>query len=137
MLKPGDVYTTEVVFKQEDVDDFARITGDYNLVHTDDQYAVKLGFRQRIVHGMYAASPFSRILGMSFPGKGSVVMYRELQFVRPVYVNVRYNVQMRLVEVDYSTHEGFIKSVLKNEKGQICVKGMSRVKNIEMFSRSV
>lgn len=136
-MKPGDFYTTEVVFKQEDVDDFARITGDYNLVHTDDQYAVKQGFKQRIVHGMYAASPFSRVLGMTFPGKGSIVLYRELVFIRPVYVDLPYSVHMRLMEVDYSTHEGLIKSVLKNAKGQICIKGISRVKNLEIFSRSL
>ncbi len=134
MMKPGDVYTTGVVFCQEDVDAFARLTGDYNLVHTDDQYAVELGFKKRIVHGMFAASPFSKVLGGVFPGKGSVVLYRELHFIRPVYVDLPYHVHMRLVDVDYTKNEGLIKSILKNEKGQICVMSMSRVKNLSVFS---
>jgi acyl dehydratase len=35
MLKPGDTYEKNIVFTQEDVHTFARLTGDYNPIHFD------------------------------------------------------------------------------------------------------
>ena len=37
-------------FSQEDVIDFARITGDNNPIHLDDEYAKNTIFKQKIIN---------------------------------------------------------------------------------------
>lgn len=134
MLRPGDKYISEIVFRKEDVETFARITGDYNPVHFDDQYASVHDLKQALVHGMLAASALSGVMGMTFPGKGSILMHRELTFIRPVYVGETYTMHLKVKEVDYASHRGLISTILKNHKNQICIKGYSRIKNIHAFS---
>jgi acyl dehydratase len=134
MLQIGDTYSDFVVFRQEDVETFARLTGDYNPIHFENQENICNAFPRPVVHGMFAASAFSGVLGTVFPGKGSIVLYREIIFTRPVFVVERYKMRFKIVGMDYSKSLGMIKSTLKNEKGQICIQAISRIKNVSAFS---
>jgi 3-hydroxybutyryl-CoA dehydratase len=134
MLHAGDTYQEQIVFRQEDVETFARITGDFNPVHFDDLQEEQATPNRPIVHGMYAASSFSGVLGMVFPGKGSIALHREITFVRPVFTGEPYTLHFKVSDVNYNTCTGVIKSVLKNEKGQICIQVTSRIRNSVAFS---
>jgi acyl dehydratase len=135
MLQIGDTYSDFVVFRQKDVKTFARLTGDYNPIHFENQENIFNTLTRPVVHGMYAASAFSGVLGTVFPGKGSIALYRELTFIRPVFVGESYAMIFKIVEIDYSKSLGVIKSTLKNEKGQICIQGVSKIKNVFAFSQ--
>ena len=41
------------------VDDFAKISGDFNPLHMDEKYANTTSFKKRVCHGMLLASFFS------------------------------------------------------------------------------
>jgi 3-hydroxybutyryl-CoA dehydratase len=133
LMHEGDTYSESVIFRQEDVGDFARITGDYNPVHFSDEEKTGGSFDRAVVHGMLAASAFGKVLGMVFPGKGSVVLYREITFIRPVFVGQLYTMNFKIAEIDHASTEGVIKASLKNEKGQICIKILSRIRNASAF----
>ena len=49
--------------KEQDVVDFARVSGDHNPLHMDDEYAKTTQFKGRIAHGALTASYISAILG--------------------------------------------------------------------------
>jgi len=136
MLKKGDTYSKTIVFSQEDVETFARITGDRNPIHTDKEYAARSPFKTTVVHGMLAASSFSGVLGMSFPGEGSIVTNRELTFIRPIVIDEEYSMHFKVLEVNPGEHKGQIKSTLKNTKGQICIIGVSTIINQVAFPSS-
>lgn len=70
-----------------DIQIFADLSGDYNPVHLDDEYASASPFKQRIAHGMLSATFLSTLLGTKLPGEGSIYTSQTLKFVRPVYVN--------------------------------------------------
>ncbi|MDN9009515.1 MaoC family dehydratase [Brevibacillus laterosporus] len=65
---------------------FAGLSGDYNPIHVDKEYAGDTRFGQRISHGLLTASLLSRLLGMHLPGKGSVYKDQTLQFKAPVFI---------------------------------------------------
>ena len=123
-MKAGDVYSEAIVFRQEDVQVFAEITGDTNPIHINEEYAASSAYGRTLVHGMYAASCFSRVLGTKFPGEGTVTISRTFTFVRPVFVGETYTMTFKVLEIDPTEGQVSIKCVLKNAAGRICITGV-------------
>lgn len=69
----------------EDVEAFARLSGDTNPVHLDEAYAEKTRFGQRIAHGAIALAYISAVLGSHFPGPGTIYLSQKASFKKPVY----------------------------------------------------
>jgi 3-hydroxybutyryl-CoA dehydratase len=70
----------------EDVNAFAKISGDTNPVHLDDGYAAETRFKRRIAHGMLSVSYLSAVLGTKFPGPGTIYLSQNISFLGPVYL---------------------------------------------------
>jgi acyl dehydratase len=87
MLKVGDSASMIKSFTTEDVINFAKITGDQNPIHLDEEYAASTSFEKRIVHGMLVSGLISAVLGMKLPGPGSIYINQTLNFRAPVYLN--------------------------------------------------
>ena len=59
-------------FTESEVLSYAKITGDYNYVHMDEEKARKSFFKGRIVHGQLVGVMISALLGMKLPGEGNI-----------------------------------------------------------------
>ena len=71
-MKVGDKASVTRAFTEQDVADYARVSGDHNPAHMDEEYAKTTMFKTRIVHGMLVGSLFSALLGTELPGVGSI-----------------------------------------------------------------
>lgn len=100
MIKTGDTYQEEFSFSQADVQAFANVSGDHNPIHLDEEVAAQTVYKRPILHGMLGASVFSRIIGMTFPGQGTVYLNQTLQFKRPMYPDEQYRAEMVVLEVE-------------------------------------
>jgi acyl dehydratase len=127
MLTVGDHFSSEVCFSQEDVIAFARISGDANPLHLDPDYAAQTLFKRPIMHGMLSASVFSRVLGMDFPGPGTVYLSQSLEFKAPMYVDTVYRAhfQIRSIEKSRATIETWI----EDASGKVTLSGEAVVLN--------
>ncbi len=85
---------------QKDVDAFAELTGDFNPVHIDEEYAANTMFKGCIVHGAYIASMFSTVMGMQLPGRGSIFREITLNYRGPVRVGDTALVQVEISEIN-------------------------------------
>jgi 3-hydroxybutyryl-CoA dehydratase len=85
-LRVGMRETLMRTVMDEDVIDFARISGDDNPIHLSERYAAKTRFGQRIAHGLYTASLISAVLGTRLPGPGAVYISQTLNFRAPVKI---------------------------------------------------
>ena len=63
-----------MVVSAEKIETFAELTGDYNPIHMDEEYAAQSIFGKRIAHGALSASLISAILGNDLPGPGAVFL---------------------------------------------------------------
>jgi len=68
----GDSRIIEHKFVEKDVVSFAELTGDYNPLHIDQNYASTTAAGGQVVHGMLAASFVSTLIGMEIPGAGAL-----------------------------------------------------------------
>jgi len=132
VIKPGEVYRETFSFTQEEVNSFAQITGDKNPIHLDAEYAATTVYKKPIIHGILGASILSKALGMEFPGEGTIYLKQEMNFKRPMYVDVIYEAIMTVKEVNKEKHQAIIETkIAEKETGKINLIGDAYIMNKE------
>lgn len=84
-----------------DLEMFARISGDRNPVHFDDDYARDTIFGGRIAHGMLTASLISAVIGEQLPGHGTIYLKQSLAFMAPVRPGDEVEATVTVADIDY------------------------------------
>lgn len=129
-IEVGDDASLSHTILADDVASFAALTGDYNPLHVDPDYASTTEFGKPVVHGMLSASFISTLIGMLLPGPGALWTSQTLNFRAPAFVGdiitVRGVVKQkvvgaRLLALDIS---------VTNQRGQEIVSGQATVKVI-------
>lgn len=88
---------------QEEVDLFAKVSGDHNPIHLDADFAAATPFGTRIAHGLLTLSLVVPLMGevFSVTGAGMGINYglNRVRFPSPVPVGSRIRVHGRVAEV--------------------------------------
>lgn len=111
-----------------DVDNFAELTGDFNPIHMDEQYASETRFKGRIVHGMLVGSLFSTLVGMYLPGKKSLYLSQSFAFKKPLRLGTRVKVKGSVIGKVDALKILVIKTEARNENDEIVVEGEAKVR---------
>lgn len=96
----GDTHTWATVFTQSNVEKTGEATGDMNPVHFDPDYAARTRFKRTIIHGATLFGEVSRVLGMEFPGRGTIFVDAYTKFTAPVYPGSTVNFVATVEEID-------------------------------------
>ncbi len=84
-ISVGDQASFTKTISETDVYLYAGISGDFNPVHIDEEYAKTTPFGRRIAHGGLAGSLLAPVLGMKLPGLGTVALEVTQKYRAPVY----------------------------------------------------
>lgn len=133
MIKIGDSYEEKVSFTNEIVRKFAEVSGDFNPIHLNEQYAKTTIFGGVIVPGMLAASVFSKIFGTEFPGEGTIYLSQDFKFLAPVYPNVEYTARVEVLEIIKEKHNAVFSTTLKEEDNKLCISGIAKLKHKDLI----
>lgn len=125
--QPGDGFSFERYISAEDVQHFADVVGDHNPIHLDAEFAERSFFKNRIVHGAFVAGLISKVLGMDFPGQGTVYISQTSVFKRPVLVDTTVKVEVKVTEVLTEKRRLVLETNVLNEGGEICLTGSATV----------
>lgn len=132
MIEPNQQYREEFSYTQQQVEEFARFSGDTNPIHLDTGYAAGTAFKKPIMHGMIGAGVISRVFGIKFPGIGSIYMSQHLEFKRPMFVDVVYEVVIRVKAVQPEKHIAtFTTEIIDKTTGKVCISGEAQLMNKE------
>jgi acyl dehydratase len=134
MLKLGQKYTHTFSYTQEQVNEFARVTGDDNPVHLDEEFASKTIFKKRIAHGMLGASILSKVFGTLFPGNGTIYLNQTLNFLRPMYVDEMYDAIFEVKELIIEKNRAVISTTILNSEGKSVLSGEATIMNTEVIN---
>jgi len=124
---PGDEYKFERYISADDVKKFAEVVGDLNPIHLDVEFAKQSFFKQRIVHGAFLAGLISKVLGMDFPGQGTVYISQNSVFKRPVYVDTTVSVEVKVTQVLTENRRLVLDTNILNSEGKVCLDGSATV----------
>jgi 3-oxoacyl-[acyl-carrier protein] reductase len=124
----GDHQSFAHQFTREEVDLFARLTGDKNPIHLDANYARRTPVGDPVVHGMLAASFVSRLVGMHIPGPGALWNSFQINWRRMVRIgdSIRFVVQVSKIHPSTQSMDLEISGV-DTTSNEICFEGKGRV----------
>jgi 3-hydroxybutyryl-CoA dehydratase len=126
-FKEGDGFSFERFITAEDVRQFAGIVGDTNPIHLDAAYAEKSSFKGRIVHGAFLAGLISKVLGVDFPGEGTIYISQNTIFKRPVFVNSAVKVEVKVTGVNAEKRRLVLDTTVLNSEGRVCLAGSAEI----------
>ncbi len=112
-------------FTQDDVEAFAKVTGDSNPVHLDAEYAAGTRFGQRIAHGMLAGSLFSTIFGTVEPGPGALYLGQDLKFKAPVLPGDDITATVTLEHLREDKPIATYSTIATNQRGETVISGQA------------
>lgn len=124
---PGDGFSCDRYVSVADVKRFAEVVGDFNPIHLDEEFAEGSFFKKRIVHGAFLAGLVSKVLGMDFPGLGTIYISQNSVFKRPVYVDSKVRVDVKVTEVMAEKRRLVLETFVLNEDDEVCLKGSATV----------
>ncbi|MEZ4320421.1 MAG: MaoC/PaaZ C-terminal domain-containing protein [Myxococcota bacterium] len=105
----GTEYVTPArTVTEADVVSFAGLSGDYNPLHTDATFAAKTPFKQRIAHGMLAASistGLGQLLGI-FEGTTLALMSQTFEYKAPVFFGDTIRLRLAVTQTKPSSKGG-------------------------------
>ncbi len=86
-LKIGDNFSTSKQITDAVVRAFAELSGDYNPIHMDEEFAKSTQFGRRIAHGMISGALISAVLGFHLKERRVVYLSQTMKFVAPVFLD--------------------------------------------------
>ena len=85
-------------FTADDVETFARLTGDHNPLHFDEAFARRTRPGRLIVHGGLTTGLFNALVAEVLPGPGSVFLHQEWDYPAPAYIGDTVTAEAEVVE---------------------------------------
>ncbi|MEX2680397.1 MAG: MaoC family dehydratase [Candidatus Sigynarchaeota archaeon] len=104
----GDTASVTKTVTEADVILFAGITGDFNPMHVNEEFAKKTRFGKRIVHGCFSSGLISAVIGMKLPGPGALYGGQTVRFNKPVFIGDTITAKATIVE-KYTKKNGELK----------------------------
>ena len=126
-IKLGQKTQFKVKITEEMINEFAKLSGDYNPLHMDDDYANSTFFKKRVCHGMMLASFFSKLVGMYMPGRNALYMSQSLKFISPCFINDEIIVEGEVLDKSISTRIITLRTKITNSFGNDLVDGQAKV----------
>ena len=108
------------------VHQFAEMSGDFNPLHLDDDYASKTRFKKRIAHGMILGALVSRYLNETI-GSGGIYLAQTMKFTNPVFIDDLITFELEITKLHKTRGFGTVETTAKKQSGEIVLKGEATI----------
>ncbi|MDW4527338.1 MaoC family dehydratase [Rossellomorea marisflavi] len=127
MYTVGQQAACSKTITESDIVMFAGLSGDFNPVHIDKEYARTTRFKERIAHGMLTSSLLSQLLGVHLPGKGSIYMEQSIRFKSPVYIGDTITAKATVQEFNEEKHVLTLLTECFNQNEKVVLTGTAKM----------
>jgi 3-hydroxybutyryl-CoA dehydratase len=130
-LKIGDKFTTSRTVTDELIRAFSEVSGDYNPIHLDEEFAKKTRFGKRIAHGMLSGAFISAVLGNEFKEMKIVYLSQTMKFTAPVFIGDTVTTTATVTHIREDKPIITCETICSNQNGEILVTGESKIMILE------
>ena len=122
-IKVGDTFSKERTVTDDLIRRFAELSGDFNPIHLDEEFAKTTQFGQRIAHGMLSGAFISAVLGYEFYERKIVYLGQTLRFKSPVFIGDTVTTTATVKDIREDKPIITLETVCKNQEGKVLVMG--------------
>jgi len=130
-LSPGEQVEFSKTITESDFAFFSAISGDFDPVHVNEEYARGTAFGRRIAHGglvMGVLSTVASLMSHRSKDRGAAgtpvsLGYDRIRFIKPVFVGDTLTARYTIEEVDEKAVRSRSKVEITNQEGQLCLTG--------------
>jgi 3-hydroxybutyryl-CoA dehydratase len=122
-LQIGDKFSTSKQITDAVVRAFAELSGDFNPIHLDEEFASKTRFGKRIAHGMISGALISAVLGNEFKERKIVYLSQTMKFTAPVFLDDTVTATATVAGIREDKPIVTLETVCTNQNGETLVKG--------------
>lgn len=126
-LKIGDQFSTSREVTDEVIRKFAEVSGDFNPIHLDEEFAKSTRFGRRIAHGMLSGAFISAVLGNEFRERKIVYLSQTMKFVAPVFIGDTVTATGTITNIREDKNIVTLETVCTNQNGETLVNGEAAV----------
>ena len=83
----GQRATRSLTVSADDVRTFAALSGDYNPLHFDAEFAARTKFGRLVAQGGLTTGLLHALVAMDLPGPGTVFLSQNWKFTAPVFID--------------------------------------------------
>jgi len=131
-LSVGQTATVSRMVGEGDVAAFARLSGDYNALHIDEEFAARTEFGRRVVHGFLHASLLSTLIGMHLPGRGALYLAQSVEFSAPVFIGDTVEAKATISSIDRETRIVTLVTEITNQHRATVLRGTAQAKVLRL-----
>ena len=122
-LTVGQVATRSLTITEDSVRTFAALTGDYNPLHFDPQFAARTKFGRLVAQGGLTTGILHALVAMDMPGPGTVFLSQSWKFTAPVYIGDTVTARAEVVSLHQTKPVTQLKIVVTRQDGEVVLEG--------------
>jgi len=126
-LAVGDSAQFSKTVTETDIALFAAISGDFNPLHVDAEFAKRSRFGARVAHGPLTLALAAGVLGTRLPGIGAIAVSNHIDYRRPVYIGDTITARAEVAALDPERNRATIALVWTNQDGELVAEGQAVV----------
>lgn len=124
------IITSARTITEGDIVSFAGLSGDYNQIHTDAEFATKTPYGKRLAHGLLGLSIVSGLAMRTGVLEGTVIAFREItnwKFTSPVFIGDTIHAELNIIETKAIPRLNggsiVLEITVKNQNNDVTMKG--------------
>ena len=126
-LNIGDKFSATREITDELIRQFAELSGDYNPIHLDEEFAKTTRFGRRIAHGMLSGAFISAVLGYEFKERKIVYLSQTMKFTAPAYLGDMITTTAMVTKIREDKPIVTLETLCTNQSGDVTVRGEAAV----------
>ncbi|HKP28151.1 MAG TPA: MaoC family dehydratase [Gemmatimonadales bacterium] len=122
-LTVGQAASRSLTVTEESVRTFAALTGDYNPLHFDPEFAAGTKFGRLVAQGGLTTGVLHALVAMDMPGPGTVFLSQSWKFTAPVYIGDTITARAEVVSLHETKPVAQLRIVVTRQDGEVVLEG--------------
>ena len=107
---------------------YAEVSGDFNRIHMDKNWATETESVANIAHGNLIVALMTGIIGTEFPGSETILVSQSFKFKRNIYIGSEVKISLRVIKTVTRAGVAYLKASCYSGES-LCVDGEFKIFN--------
>lgn len=130
-LRKGDSFSSELRITEDLMGQFGLLSGDFNPLHINDDFARRLGFVKKVCYGNILGFLVSHLVGMKLGCEEVMLISQKIDYKSPMYSGNIISLKGEITEKSQSVRIITLALSFSNELGTVVATGKCQVRFFE------